>query len=326
MKACDAVARGLFTFFLVLSMAPVFMGCCLGRLIVGLLPSSCEARASDELAGVLIRLTCLAWRMTIMLSCWIRVETQGAEDFFAALRVRRPRCLIGNHLSFLDTIVLVSLAPVLQANAFRVLVSSHIMRLPVLGFMIRSMGMVEVPFKNARDESDWSCDEEAMSVSFQRLEAHLWRGGVAAWYPEGLMNRDDGKQVGFFRAGGFAMPVKGDCEIWGAALVGTSHCWPRKSPLGGSPARIQCKFFKICDSSLACVEAAGLKGNDNERERCIYLANHARQKMQVAVSQLFAERDSSQRLPPVDTAAVSVAAAIGESKVSHRNLAASGKK
>ncbi|CAK9087310.1 cGMP-dependent protein kinase 2 (cGK 2) (cGK2) (cGMP-dependent protein kinase II) (cGKII) [Durusdinium trenchii] len=109
---------------------------------------------------------------------------------------------------------------------------------------------------------------------------------VGAWFPEGLMNRGDPEILQEFRAGAFAVPVKTDVEIWCIAAVGCNVCWPVKAAVGGLPARIGLKVFRLTDSSHKLIE--DLKDCD-ERAKALHIAGLAKSAVQEGVNELVAK-------------------------------------
>lgn len=86
-----------------------------------------------------------------------------------------------------------------------------------------------------------------------------------------------------FRAGGFALAVEVDVEIWCVATVGNNVCWPRRAAAGGAPSRIGVKLFKLCESSHKFAASAG-----DERARAILLADSAHDRIKEAIDELVA--------------------------------------
>merc|ERR1719375_675545 len=144
------------------------------------------------------------------------------------------------------------------------------------------MGHLEVPFKEQSCEHDsMDVERDAMEEKMRLLEAHLRAGKTAAWFAEGRMNLGDQRKVQTFRAGGFVLPVRVDSEVWCAASVGSSVCWPPLAKAGGLPARIGCKVFRLCESSHELLAVECPEGD--ERARMIHLAIYAHSEVQAAV-------------------------------------------
>uniref|UniRef100_A0A7S2IG38 Phospholipid/glycerol acyltransferase domain-containing protein n=1 Tax=Zooxanthella nutricula TaxID=1333877 RepID=A0A7S2IG38_9DINO len=257
-------------------------------------PLSCRRRAVTNT-------TCLCWRLLWNLCCWIGLEVDGLREFRQSLGASgKPAVIVSNHLSFLDTLLLVPLTPLRRVADVKMFVSSHLTKIPVLRTIIGVMGHVVVPFKPGNRLGSFELDRELMAVRQQELEDHVRAGGIAAWFPEGQMNTGDPREVATFRAGGFALPVRVDVEIWCAAFTGNSDCWPRSAKAGGRPSRIRGKIFKLCDSSWAAVaKEAGGPGAQDEKQASMFLANHAHDLVQRAVSELAAEAPAGAPVDPL---------------------------
>merc|ERR550525_2283768 len=145
----------------------------------------------------------------------------------------KPRCLLANHTSFLDTILCVALCPLSEVGAIRMFAGSHLLKMPIIGSLIQAMGHMTVPFKAcSADSKDFAIDKDEMAKQMKKLEYHIQSGCLGAWFPEGTQNRADPMKVQIFRAGGFAICTNVDCEIWCMAFGGNAVCWPPKAPIG----------------------------------------------------------------------------------------------
>jgi 1-acyl-sn-glycerol-3-phosphate acyltransferase len=199
----------------------------------------------------------------------------------------RPVVILSNHSSFLDTILIVTMMPLTQIGKVKMFVSSHLLKMPFLGSIVRAMGHLVVPFKSTGTEG-FELDKDLMAERQMLLQEHLQCGGYAAWFPEGRMNRGDTTVVERFRAGGFSLASNVDVEIWCIALQGVAKCWPGNAAVGGRPSRIGAKVTKFCNSSFAFLADNGL-ATDDSRARCLMLADGTQNTIQVAVSELAAQ-------------------------------------
>lgn len=234
--------------------------------------------------------TLLGWRLLFAsCSCWIRVHIEGLHEFRAALRSSsRPAIIVANHTSFLDTLLLVTLFPIAKIGDIKMFVSSHLLKMPILGTLNRAMGHLAVPFvASDATEGGFELDAELMAMRQQELEEHVAGGGLGGWYPEGRMNPGDTREVGMFRAGGFTLPARVDSTIWCVAFRGNDVCWPRTASVGGRPARIGIKIFKLCESTHEFVRN-GIGSSADEKAASRYMANQAHDKVQAAINELDA--------------------------------------
>jgi len=241
-------------------------------------------------------MTGLAWRIVLGLCCWIRVNKDGFSEFKSMGSTGRPIILVSNHASFMDTILLVALFPLSQLGKVKMFVSSHLLKMPLLGTICYAMGHLAVPFKAKGSEGGFELDKDLMAKRQEQLEQHVSRGNIAGWFPEGTMapTGDPNNSTGQFRAGGFTLAVHVDCEIWCCAYHGITKCWPTKAAVGGNPASIGVKFFKLCDSSKAF---AAENGKDTEKDASIFIANSAQAKIQAAVTAMGSAHGASSREP-----------------------------
>jgi len=266
----------------------------------------CPLRPGAKRTRLVLWITCICWRLLFALSCWVRVRVDGLDEYRRKLgSSRRPCIIVSNHLSFLDTMLLVPLTPLTKVTRVKMLVSSHLLKMPFLRTIVRMMGHIVVPFKRGADPGSFELDKDLMAIRQQQLEDHVRAGGIAGWFPEGRMNTSDPLEVGMFRAGGFALPVHLDVEIWCVAFVGNSRCWPRTAAAGGRPSQIRARIFRFCDSSWAAAAPAnGGPGPEDEKQAAIYLANATHDAIQAAVSVLATEMGEDTRSfvdPPTDS-------------------------
>jgi len=281
--------QGLAVFFFSLNVLlctlPMFIFAKLSMIMANCVPlthNSCRTRF--VLKGV-----CLAWRCALALSCWVRKDYQGIDDFRSEFgSTGLPAVLIANHASFLDTILLVAMTPLAHVSRVKMFVSGHLMKMPILGTLVKVMGHLAVPFKSKGAEGGHEVDKEKMAELQKQLEDHVSEGGIAAWFPEGTMNREDTTKLMTFRAGGFTLAVDIDVEIWCVAMQGPSVSWPANKSVGGRPANIGAQIFRLCDSSHALLRERGIDPN-NQREASLFLGNYSHDQMQKRVDELVAQ-------------------------------------
>lgn len=237
---------------------------------------------------IVLVFTCLMWRMLLACSCWVRLDVEGLAEFRSKLaQSGRPAVIVSNHASFMDTILLVTFMPLAQQAKIKMMVSSHLLNMPIIGTIATAMGHKAVPFKATGADGTFELDKELMAKRQQELELHVASGGLAGWFPEGTMNRGDVREISTFRAGGFTLAVHVDVEIWCVAFHGNAACWPRTAPVGGRPCTIRARIFQLCESSHMYVRDAGVEVS-KEREASIHIANGAHEKVQAAVKELCA--------------------------------------
>jgi len=272
----------VFNVLLVATLAPVWVLSILGNGLTSVCPifKGCVAK-------LVIFYTSLAWRVTFGLCRgFIKVNIEGLDELRSNLGSSgRQIVCVCNHTSFLDIMMSVKSSPLNIISGSKMMVSNHIFKMPFLSSIVKAQGHLSVPFKGVPGGDDFTIDKELMAERLQMLEDHSKAGGMVGWFPEGAMNKGDPLKVGTFRAGGFAIPVHIDTEIWCMASVGNTVCWPRSSALGGRPGNVGIKFFQLCESSHDFVSHLP----DNEKERSIFLANKAHDAVQGGVDELVAQ-------------------------------------
>ncbi|CAE7789914.1 unnamed protein product, partial [Symbiodinium necroappetens] len=82
-------------------------------------------------------------------------------------------------------------------------------------------------------------------------------------------------------------------DIWCLAMLGTNVCWPVESLVGGIPARIGIRMWKL-GSSHALLSAESLPDSDT-RTKAIRLAALVKASMQEGLEDLAAKGFSGQR-------------------------------
>lgn len=228
------------------------------------------------------------------LSLWIRVKLVGYKEFKSMGSSGRPIVIIANHASFMDTILLVCLLPLTKVSQVKMFVANNLLKMPLLGTIVRAMGHLPVPFKST-EEGKFELDKELMAERQQDLETHLKNGHIGGWFPEGTMapTKRPNEEVGMFRAGGFTVAVNADCEVWCCTFHGIISCWPTKAAVGGNPALINIQFFKLCDSTQMYLKE---NGKEDLKSQTVFIANEAQAKMQAALSEFDAKNPISSSL------------------------------
>lgn len=279
--AFESLGVFLFNFWLVSLMLPIWAVASIGNLCC-----RCCKCGEDCLARVVIFMTAIAWRTTMLMSsCFIHVDVKGLNDFRTKLgSTGRPAVLIANHTSFLDTILILTLYSLRHSGSVRMFVGNHLFKMPLLGSIVKAMGHLSVPFKSGQG-GKFEVDKEEMAVRMKQLQDHVEEGNFAAWFPEGQVNLGDVMKLQMFRAGGFTIPVNVDVELWCLAAVGNGVCWPGKSSVGGRPAQIGVKIWRLCESSQDFISEI----NGSEQDKCRFMANESQKAVQKVVDELAAD-------------------------------------
>merc|ERR1719188_2508877 len=104
MGCCDTVAVVVFNLLLFLCTLPAYLVAKIGWISLKIWPWRSPSLRRRSVLWV----TCLCWRFLFALCCWIRIEVDGLQEYRRELGSSGRACVIlSNHLSFLDTIMLV---------------------------------------------------------------------------------------------------------------------------------------------------------------------------------------------------------------------------
>lgn len=188
-----------------------------------------------------------AWRFALKASPHINISPTPAvgpqweafiKDMVANDKLpheqKKPAFLIGNHQSFLDTILTVAIMPSNVTWRCRTYLSSHLYKMPILSTILTAVGHFPVYFSKNSGYNKFSVDREKMDQVQKKVDKHLSNGGVLAFFPEGQMNKMPDVLCDF-RYGGFKKALEYDARIWAMVAYGNQQSWPIKCQLGGYP-------------------------------------------------------------------------------------------
>lgn len=283
------LGQAFFAILVGVSLVPPWLMSCAGELYVQLAAADKKEHRRIFLAKAVIVATCICWRIALGFCFWIQVDLDGIAEFRAKLGTTgRPFCVLGNHCSFFDIFLAVTLQPVRRVGDMKMIVSSHVLKMPIIGRVCTTMGHLGVPFKDASDTgTNFEVDKEKLALVMQGFEDHLISGGGCSWFPEGQVNKGDCSKLQQIRAGGLGIAVRHDVEIWCITFVGNAVSWPKAAPIGGYPARIGGRITCLCESSNALLSDPQV--DKDERARCVYLANMVQETMQTTIDGLVAK-------------------------------------
>ncbi len=216
-------------------------------LVAGILKVlQCVPMDKQVRAGYSLMLVQAAWRISLALSPWLWITAHGEDfaenmrTFSAQVRARgrgepgaKPVFLLGNHTSFLDTLLTVSRLSMSSAYWSRTYMSNHLFGLPILSTICRACDHFPVHFKGKGD-TDFSVDKAKIAETQKLVDAHIERGGLLCFFPEGAMNKDPSKVMPV-RYGGMKKALQYDAKLWTFITCGNHVMWPRKAPIGGFP-------------------------------------------------------------------------------------------
>lgn len=172
------VLRVLFALILLLCILPV-SGLC--KLLGLLSPAVISPRT---LSGCALVLTQAAFWATLKFSSlWVRITpADDTQQQWAALMSglgERPTMILGNHTSFMDTLITISSAPVSVVWKMKTYFNRALINMPILGGIIKAQQQFSVPFKGSAD-GDFSVDRDAMAKVDQEVDAFIASGGTLA--------------------------------------------------------------------------------------------------------------------------------------------------
>lgn len=256
--------------------------------------------AQRRVAGVVLKFCRLCWRWPFTLSPWIRVRVHGLQHQHEMGRSGKPVLIIGNHTSFMDTLVFATHISFGVISRVRTLAKSSLWQLPLLGTLMNSVGHIPVHFHKQSADNDFKTDETQKQALLDRVDEHVGRdGGWICMFPEGQIHRGDGSagsaKLQPFRIGGMGLALQYDMELWAWTAKGNNDCWPRTG-IGGLPSTITASLVPIAprgsrelmreiDPSCSSTFAA-----DEIKLMLPKLVTHAQQFMQAELDKLY-ERD-----------------------------------
>jgi 1-acyl-sn-glycerol-3-phosphate acyltransferase len=189
-----------------------------------------------------------AWSATLFLSPWIRLKPavdmdaqwkqlmKGLELSDQATSSSRPTFILGNHTSFLDTMLTVTKMPSSLVQRARTYMAEYLFKLPILSTICHAIGHFPVYFNSSKD-GDFGVDREKMAQVDSLVDEHLRAGGVLCFFPEGQMNKNP-DQLMPLRYGGLKKALQCDARLWSFVTYGCNSVWPRKAQLGGFPGTV----------------------------------------------------------------------------------------
>jgi len=259
--------------------------------IVSFLPLS---KGTKEAAA--LRFIQFFWRAVLFLSSpWIPITAaSGVEEEIATFNKclanfeatkGRPVFCLGNHTSFLDTILTVSMLPTHAIGRSRTYMGAHLYKLPILSGICKGCGHFPVYFTSSQ-EGKFSVDKEKMAAVAETVDEHIKENGLLCFYPEGQMNSTP-KTILPLRYGGINKALEFDAALFTFVTCGNEIVWPKKVQLGGFPANVGYSIKAVAPDGVKALLASvrknnqeGLCGCDKDSPDHILLAKWVQNAMQ----------------------------------------------
>lgn len=196
-----------------------------------------------------------AWSRAWLAPAGVRVSVEGLQHIDAD----RSYVVVSNHLSTFDIMALFVALPL----RLRFLAKHELYRIPVLGPVLRTLGMVEV---------DRSRPDIEM-INSQAAEV-LSSGHSIVAFPEGKRSRDG--TLGVFKVGAFAIAVANRALVCPVTIEGSRDCWePGERRI--SPGRVRVVAGEVIDAAAF------------DRDEVGRLRDETRQVVETAYQRLLSE-------------------------------------
>eukprot|EP00943_MAST-04B_sp_MAST-4B-sp1_P002009 g2009.t1 len=268
--------------------------------VVALIPGL----SREAIATVSLLCTQFAWRVSLLFSPWISTtmvnpkETNKAYETYKKCLAKfdetkeNPVFVLGNHTSFLDTILTLTCLPTSEVTRCRTYQNAALLKKPLLSSICWGCHHFPVHFKSVED-GKFTLDREKFAIVDKRVDAHLKNKGMIAFFPEGQINEKPETLLPF-RYGGMKKALTNDACLFFLVTKGNAKVWPRSAPIGGFPGEVKWTFTCLaedgCKKLVADVKKnkSKLKDIDCNKDSPdhVILANYCRAAMQDVVDDL----------------------------------------
>ena len=258
----------------------------------------------DQIATVSLYCTQFAWRVALFFSPWVSItmanptETNKAYETYSKCLAKfdktkeKPVFLLGNHTSFLDTILTLTCIPTSEVTRCRTYQNAALLKKPLLSSICWGCYHFPVHFKSAED-GKFTLDREKYAIVDKRVDAHIKNKGMIAFFPEGQINENPETLLPF-RYGGMKKALINDACLFFLVTKGNAKVWPRSAPIGGFPGSVKWTFVCLAEDGCQKLVADVKKNKGKLKEiECngdspdhVILANYCRAAMQDVVDNL----------------------------------------
>lgn len=259
-------------------------------ILIKLLSFCCKKKTLNGLSVILVK---FAWQMSLWLTPWIwltSAKSWSAKLAIMSEQVRkraegesnaRPVFILGNHTSFLDTVLTITRLPISVAWQARTYMGAHLFKLPILSTICHGCGHFSVPYQGKGDD-DFRVDKIEIAKTQKLVDQHIENKGVLCFFPEGAMNGNP-SVIREIRYGGMKKALAYDAIIWTFITNGNQVMWPRKKQIGGFAGYGQYALKEIspigCRALVAKLKKQGSK-EDQLKEDYVILSEYIRTEMQ----------------------------------------------
>jgi 1-acyl-sn-glycerol-3-phosphate acyltransferase len=263
--------------------------------IAGIIKLCSFCMKKKTLNSTSVLLVSYAWQLSLFLTPWMWVSAKKGYseklqmlnkqviDRSNGVKGARPVFVLGNHTSFLDTILTITRLTTPIALESKTYMSSHLFKLPILSTICLGCGHFSVPYKGSGDD-DFSIDKEKIAATQKLVDQHIEARGVLCFFPEGAMNGNP-SEIRAIRYGGMKKALEYDAIIWTFVTNGNQVMWPRKAQIGGIPGYGQYNLKQI--APIGCRELVKQIRNENKndgdingKKDFVILSEYVRKKMQ----------------------------------------------
>jgi 1-acyl-sn-glycerol-3-phosphate acyltransferase len=281
------LARGIFSALLI---GNLLWAVALGKII------NCFPLDKATKNGYSLQLASLAFWLSITFCPWIRYTCSGdaAAAWKSVLDQQaasgRPIMLIGNHVSFMDTLFVSSRFPLHAGFRFKTYMKKALMDLPVLGPLSKNCGHFCVPYVS---QEAFSVHHDKMDDVDQEVDEHVAAGGWMCFFPEGQLNNNP-ETIQSIRHGGMKRAIKYDAMLISLAYVGHEDTWPKKAAVGGFASRVQWSLKEMApEGTKAFLEKQVKKRKSSDMPDYEVLADEVKQFLQRQIDELAVDRNGN---------------------------------
>jgi 1-acyl-sn-glycerol-3-phosphate acyltransferase len=277
-----------FAVALLMPMAVVLVPIQLLKLVPGL------SRARR--AGYSLMLLQAAWRFSLRVTPWVRFRPDArfaenvrafGEDVVARGEHQdgaRSVMILGNHTSFMDSMLIATEIPAGAAYYSRTYMSEKLFSLPLLGTICAACDQFSVDFGG---KQGFKVNKEKMEKTDALVDKHLEAGGLLSFFPEGEINKNP-SEIMLVRYGGMKKALAFDAKLYIFLSEGCPQMWPRKTPVGGRPSTIKYSVRCLAPNGARALASELLANSENKsKPGHVLLAEHVRAEMQASLDVLL---------------------------------------